>query len=123
MKRKIFAARQERQALGLGSCGQRIDASHLLKARLTLSFASHLIDTRTDDHNVVDYRKAALASDPLTFSILHPTVCQHSCLVHGDLFLMKLLRVRQFIFGKELPGGAIDDLIWSITKDVDHGIR
>ena len=81
-----------------------------------------LIDTRTDDHNVVDNRKAAFAANPLAFSILDSTVCQYCSLVHRHLLLVELLRIWKLILREELPGGAIDDLIWSVAEYVDDRV-
>lgn len=42
---------------------------------LTLALRIRLVDTRANDHHIIDDREAALASYPLAVPALHPTVC------------------------------------------------
>jgi len=89
---------------------------------LTLTRYSLPIYTRTHNHDIVYDSKAALATHPPAVSVPHPTICQDGRLVHLHALLMVLAREGQLLGREVLPGGAVDDFIWSIAEDVDDGV-
>lgn len=96
--RRTIGASSARSAIVSYAIGNAV-ISHVL----TIAVQVPLIHTRADDHNVVHDRETAFATNPHAVTMSHSTVCQHRRLVHGDLFLMKLLRVRQLISFEEFP--------------------
>jgi hypothetical protein len=81
------------------------------------------IDRGAADHDIVDNGEAALASDPVALAVLYATVGQNGSLVEPHSPTVKLLRYRDLVGVEEVPAGAIDHLIWSVTKDIDNRIR
>lgn len=85
----------------------------------TIGFSTLLINTGAHNHDIVDDRETTFATNPFTGFAHDIAVCQHSGFVHDDAATVKFLGVRKLIFGEELPGGAIDNLIWGVAKNVD----
>ena len=101
--------------------GQRWSGSARL-SRLTFGFASSLVNTSANNHDIVDNGKTALAANPLASLAQHITVGQHGRFVHDDLPLMELLSIGQFIFVEEVPCGTVDNLIWCVAEDIDDRV-
>jgi len=91
-------------------------------AQLTVARGSPSVDTRTNNHDIVNDGKTALATDPLRLSVLYPTVCEDSRLVQGDTLLLELAGEGQVFGGEEVPRRAVDDFIGSVAEDVDDGV-
>jgi len=123
--RKRCAERLVLRVRGLVANGQRWRCCtwlHVALLRLTLRFASSLVNTGADDHDIVDNGETALAANPLSTLAEYITVGQYGCLVHDHLPLMELLGIWQLIFVEEVPGGPIDDLIWCVAENVDDRV-
>jgi len=80
------------------------------------------IDGNAADHDIVDDREAALASDPVALSVLDATVGQDGSLVEPHASTVELLGDWDFLGMEEVPAGAIDDLVRSVAEDVDNGV-
>jgi len=55
---------------------------------LTLTRQSAHVDTGTNNHDIVNDCKTALATNPFTALVLYPTVCKHGCFIHGNALLV-----------------------------------
>jgi hypothetical protein len=91
-------------------------------SQLTFGFASSLVNTGANNHDIVDNGETALAANPLASLAQYVAVGQHSRLVHDDLPLMKLLGIGQFILVEKVPCGMVNDFIWCVAKDVDDRV-
>lgn len=76
-----------------GEWRQRKFSRAYLIRPLTLRFAAPLVDTGTDNHDVVNDGETALACNPLAIFGQHIAVCQHSSGVHDHPLAMELLRI------------------------------
>lgn len=90
--------------------------------QLTFRFASSLVNTGANDHDIVDDGETALAANPLTVLAQDVAVSQHGCFVHDNLLLVELLSIGQFILVEEVPCGTVDDLIWCVAENVDDRV-
>lgn len=91
-------------------------------SQLTFGFASSLVNTGANDHDIVDDGETALAANPLTVLAQDVAVSQHGCFVHDNLPLVELLSIGQFILVEEVPCGTVDDLIWCVAENVDDRV-
>lgn len=80
-----------------------------------------MVNTRANDHDIVDNSEATLTADPPARLVLDPTVDQYGGLVHDYALLMEDLRKGQFFFWEEIPGRTVDDFFRCVTKDPDDG--
>jgi len=116
-----------RLTIGAASARPGGELSALAKSRVafprpTFGFASSLVDTGANNHDIVDNGETALADNPLAILAQYIAIGQHSRLVHDHLPLMELLGIGQFILVEEFPGRTVDDLIWCVTEDVDDRV-
>jgi hypothetical protein len=70
---------------------------------LTLALHAISVDTSAADHDIVNDRKAALASNPVPLTILQATVGQNSCFVEPHSSAVLRLGKRQLVRVEELP--------------------
>ena len=89
---------------------------------LTLALRVCLIDTRADNHHIVDDCKAALAAHPLPIPAFHPTVCQHSRLILHDRLLLEVPCIWNLFRDKVLPGRVVDNLIRRVSENIDDRV-
>jgi hypothetical protein len=90
---------------------------------LTLAFHAMPVDARAAYHYIVDDGEAALAADPVPLAILQTAVRQDSSLVEAHSSAVLCLCDGQFLWVKELPYRAVDDLVRGMTEDVNDGVR
>lgn len=92
----------------------------LSRERLTLALHAIPINARTNNHDIVDDRKATFTTYPLALAVLETTVRQNCSLVESHPSTMFQLGKRKLFGVKELPGGFVDDLIRSVAEDIDN---
>jgi hypothetical protein len=119
----------EKMRLTIGAARARPDGEWLALVwfrvtflQLTFRFASSLVNTGANDHDIVDDGETALAANPLTVLAQDVAVSQHGCFVHDNLPLVELLSIGQFILVEEVPCGTVDDLIWCVAENVDDRV-
>lgn len=91
-------------------------------ASLTLTLHPVPVDAGTDHHDIVHYRKTALASYPVTLTILETTVGQHSGFVKPHSSAVFCFGQRQLVWMKEVPHRPVHDLIRRVSQYVDDGV-
>lgn len=81
------------------------------------------IDTGAANHHIVDDGETALAADPSTIAVPDLAVSQDGSLVKLDATAVEVLRKRDLFRVEKVPAGLADDLIGSVSENIDDGVR
>lgn len=89
----------------------------------TLARHSPAVDTGAANHDIVNDGETALAADPVTITVPDLAVGQNGSFVELDATTVEVLGERNLIRVEEVPAGPADDLIGSVSEDINDRVR
>jgi hypothetical protein len=74
-----------------------------------------MVDAGAADHYIINDRKTAFASNPITLAVSNSTIRQNGGLIESDTSTMQFFRNRDLLRVEKLPGRSIDHFIRGVA--------